>query len=105
MNLNWLRNLLGETPPCETCEVLKQELALAHNQNEKLLNSIITKPEPIELAREIPEAILPKFKPWRLKKMELERADRLKAEELKSAFAKTEVEDLESLLEIEDAPK
>jgi hypothetical protein len=81
--------------PCETCEVLKQELALAHNRNEKLLNSIITKPEvPVEQG-DTPQAIMPKYVPWSIKRMELEKADRLKAEELRRNFAKTEVEDLE----------
>jgi len=99
---NLILKRLGEIPPCETCEVLKMELSLAHIQNEKLLNSIIVKPESIEFNTSSPEAILPKYIPWRVKQQELERADRIKAQELKEAFAKTEVADLEKLLEVSE---
>jgi hypothetical protein len=99
----FLLRWLGELPPCETCEVLKLELALAHNQNEKLLNSIITKPEtPAETVTETPRPIGSKFVPWRVKQMELEKAERMKAEEIRKNFVKTETEELERevLLEI-----
>ena len=94
-----LRNLilkwLGEAPPCETCEVLKQELALAHIQNEKLLNSIIVKPEPPIEETSTPQAIIPKFVPWRVKQAQLEEIERQKAAEIRAAFVKTETETLE----------
>lgn len=93
--LKWL----GEIPPCETCEVLKMELALAHNQNEKLLNSIIQVPEKVS-DTSIQMPLMPKHIPWAVKKQELERADRLKAQELREAFTKTETEDLEKELEV-----
>ena len=89
--LRWM----GEVPPCNTCEVLKMELALAHNQNEKLLNSII-RPEPTPIVEtETPRAIMPKHVPWHIKRAELEKADRQQAERLRENFTKTEVEDLE----------
>lgn len=92
---NWILNLMGEIPPCQTCEVLKQELAIAHNQNEKLLNSIITKPEPVEDHSPTPQAIKPKYVPWHIKRAQLEEIERQKAAEIRAKFVKTETEELE----------
>lgn len=99
---HWILRQLGEAAPCETCEVLKMELALAHSQNTKLLDSIIHIPDKTADSQFIPEAILPKHIPWRVKREELERADRLQAQALREHFTKVETTELEKQLEVSE---
>lgn len=66
---------------CKNCEVLKNELALAHRMHEIAFNKLFEKTEVIDKE---PVPVTPsKFRPWRVRQQELEREDRIQAEKLR----------------------
>lgn len=94
---------------CTSCETLRQQLALANQENSRLLDLIIVKNQPvIEKVDNQPSISLgPKTVPWRVRQQMLEQADR----EMAATMARNKVEagpvssisDLEKELGVEDA--
>ena len=67
---------------CEACEILKIELAKAHNLNHELREELFHKDEPVtETAA--PQITRPTALPWSVKRAQLERESRAQANELK----------------------
>ena len=66
---------------CQTCEVLKMELARAHDQNQRLIEIITAKPEPeTKISIENLKPILPtRHMPFHVRRQMLEQEDRAKA--------------------------
>lgn len=83
MSLNWLRKLLGDAPPCEACEALKSEVEHLRYQNKRFMDNLLIKPEP-ETAKEPVPITRPKTVPWPVRKAQLEREDREKAERIRA---------------------
>lgn len=80
--MNWFHRLIFNSKVCETCEVLKQQLAYSQQQNQYLLNKLIN---PIKLdesekvQNEEIKPLVPKYIPWTVKRQMLEEEDRAKA--------------------------
>lgn len=77
---------------CESCENLKNELALAHRLHEMVFNKLTEKPEK-EVERPLSNVTRPTSVriPWSVKRQELEREDRIQADKLK----REKIEELE----------
>jgi hypothetical protein len=92
----------SEPKICEGCEVLKVELAHLHQDNQRLLDKILTPPTaPIERTGDNVTPILPRRGvPWNARKQMLEENDRHKAKLMKDAPkpspVDTTLEELES---------
>ena len=96
---------------CPSCESLKMQLSLVNQQNEKLLNKLVTeKEEIIPIQQEQPRVLNTKgFIPFNVIRNRLETESRIKAQELnaqnkaQTGAAKPDVAKLESELGIENA--
>jgi hypothetical protein len=109
--MGWLHRLLHphcehciEQQRCDACEVLREELAIAHRVNQSLLDKLTAMDKPVANDSEDGEAkpVLPKVVPWSVRRAELERedmlkADRLKADELIEEFSIDSGDDIEKL--------
>lgn len=89
-----------EPPVCETCEVLREQLARVISERNELLNKLINKPEPIEppIDKAQLKPIVPRHIPWPVRRQLLEAEDR-EAARLAREKAK-EIEGLEKELEV-----
>ena len=67
---------------CQSCEILKQQLAIANDEKRHLLNKLINPTELVEAEKEPPVLLKPRHIPWKVKQQILEAEDR-KAAELK----------------------
>lgn len=67
---------------CEACEVMKIELAKAHNLNKELREQLFTKSEPI-VETVAPQITRPAALPWSVKRAQLEKESRKQADELR----------------------
>lgn len=85
-------------PPCETCEVLREQLASSERERRDLLARLLEKDksEPLVQDREAPEPITPQFIPWRVRQQLLEQEDRKAAALLRDK--KKEIDALEKEL-------
>jgi len=83
---------------CESCEILKKELAIAHQENKRLIDSMLEKPE-IEINKEPVQITRPHTLPWKVKQQILEKEDRVKARIMKDAPKPIATEDLEKELD------
>ncbi len=91
--LDWYRQWLElrreykAEKPCESCETLKMELAHLHQDNQRLLDRILTPPAaPVERVTDNVTPILPKRGvPWNVRRQMLESNDRHAAQLLKNA--------------------
>lgn len=102
----WLRELYevrreAKMNRCESCDILKIELANARREKEMLLRHVLNpqveEPQPAE--NKIP--FVQKHKPWRVRQQELETADRQEHERIMKQFKdKTLTEKLEKNLGI-----
>ena len=74
----WLRI---EALPCNTCEVLRSQLAESNKERRELLNRLLepSKPEPPPAVVEEFKPIQPAFVPWRVRQQMLEAEDSQKA--------------------------
>lgn len=101
MMFRWLHHILN--PHCAECnhnplvEELKEQLALARRENERLLEHII---QPKVIEKEVPiqraqEPIKPRHIPWEVRRQMLEERDRLTAEALKKRGFTQTTEELE----------
>lgn len=106
--INWLHHLLDphckqcmeeneEAKICASCEVLKQELAIAHQSYRELLNKL-TERAPEAVHSEPPLMTKPRFVPWKVRQQILEKEDRIKAQAMKNAGKPTE--ELEKELDV-----
>lgn len=105
--LDWLRRILNSEPVyiCETCEVLKEQVAYERYEKEKLLKYILepkAEMQPASLPDEETEPIRPKIIPWHIRKQMLENEDRKEAELLKRSAEdrKKAIEELEDKLKV-----
>lgn len=74
---------------CDTCEALKQELAIAHQDYRFLLEKMTAQPtEPV--VREPPIISKPLVIPWKTKQQMLEKEDRIKAAAMRGAGKSTD---------------
>jgi len=80
--------------PCESCEILRMQLAESNAERKDLLHRLLDKekPEPPSAPEEhVP--ITPQFTPWRVKQQMLEAEDRAKAKLMRDRSK--EIADLE----------
>ena len=102
--MSWLHRLFSPEF-CETCEVLKQQLSLSQQREERLLNRLlnpISLPDASDLIKD-PELITPKHIPWSVKRQMLEEEDRAKARVIREQSSKIQedIKDLETELGLE----
>lgn len=93
-------------PPCETCDVLREQLTHSERERVMLLNKLLErdKPEPPQSRDEAElKPIQPQFVPWRVRQQMLEAEDR-KTAQLRRDKQK-EIEALEKELGVENAGK
>lgn len=117
--IDWLKHLFNphcdhcETRvKCESCENLKEQIAILHRQNQQLLDRLCILPEPVieKEQRKDLEPIM-QHKPWRVRRAELERASLLRKERLDqdrlsqdlTVKAPKPIEELENELGLNDA--
>lgn len=96
---NWIREYLEikkEFRVCESCETLKQQLAIANIEKSQLLTRLLEKPEPEikPIQTEEPKVIRPHM-PWAARRQMIEAEDRERARLLREAPKPTNTEDLE----------
>jgi len=77
---NWMNTRWERKSYCKSCEILKEQLALANHDKRVLMERfVLTKPEMPAILTETPQAIQPKIVPWRVQRELLEAEDRAKA--------------------------
>lgn len=86
--------------PCETCEILREQLAKSDAERRELLTRLLAKetPEPSPIEEKEFEPIRPQFIPWRVRQQMLEAEDRKKAQLMNDK--KKEIDELEKELGI-----
>lgn len=89
---------------CASCETLKQQLALANQENARLLELIVRQNEPIreEITSTLPIQVQSRSVPWRVKQQMLEQADRERAQALRRNQNES-INELEKELGVDDA--
>ncbi len=80
--------------PCETCEILRLQLAKSDAERLDLLHRFLDKdkPEPPSEKEEELVPIKPQFTPWRVRQQMLEQEDRKKAQLMKDRVDELEKE-------------
>lgn len=75
--IEFIRELLNlrREKRCESCEILKQQLALVQNERNKLLDKLLESPEKVEVEQPQIEYkdLKPKFIPWPVRQQILEK--------------------------------
>jgi hypothetical protein len=69
-------------PPCESCDILRMQLAESNAERKELLHRLLDPPkvEPPSILSEAElKPITPQFTPWRVRQQMLEEEDRVKA--------------------------
>lgn len=81
--------------PCETCEVLRWQLAASERERRELLTKLLEKdkPEPLSVEKEDLQPIVPQFVPWRVRQQMLEAEDRRSAQLIRNRSK--EIDELE----------
>ena len=81
--------------PCESCEILREQLHKSDAERRDLLHRLLDKdkPEPPPITTEEHIPVTPPFTPWRVKQQMLEAEDRQKAKLLRDRSR--EIADLE----------
>lgn len=89
--------------PCESCEILREQLAKSDAERRELLTRLLDrdKPEPSPVMEEELKPITPQFIPWRVRQQMLEAEDKKKAQLLKDRA--NEISELEKELGVKDA--
>lgn len=102
----------SEVVVCHSCETLKTQLAIANNEKNQLLNTILSftrKPEESPSVIVRPENVKPGMMTWRVRKQMLEAEDKkaaeLLAEQRKRKDVVNEIEKLEKELELDTEVK
>lgn len=98
---NWIKEwyeLKREFKVCESCETLKQQLAIANIEKSQLLTRLLEKPEPEvrTIQSEEPKIITPHM-PWAARRQMIEAEDRERAKLLRDAPKPTMVSKTEDL--------
>lgn len=71
---------------CDSCEILKEQLALLNHTNEQLMKRLLDKPEEVNQAPPTLSVVKPKGSiPWAVRRQLLESEDRKRAELLQRA--------------------
>lgn len=88
--------------PCETCDILREQLAKSDAERRELLTRLLapTVPEPSPTKEEEYQPIKPQFMPWRVRQQMLEAEDRKKAQVLNDKAR--EINELEKELGVSD---
>ena len=109
MSLLMLKELLQKwfglsDKPCETCEILREQLHKSDVERKELLHRLLDKdkPEPLIVESQPPQPLTPQFVPWRVRQQMLESEDRKKAELLKKSAE--EITKLEKEMGIKEVP-
>lgn len=84
---------------CESCETLRIEIARLRDENSKLLDRILEKPEKVEIRAAAPAMINRPNVPWNVRRQMLEAEDRERAKLMKQV-EKADVADLEKELDV-----
>ena len=90
-----------EVLPCQSCEILREQLAKSDAERRELLTRLLSPPEPPPIieSTDVPQPIQPQFIPWRVRQQMMEAEDR-KAAQLKREKMK-EIEGLEKELGVQ----
>src|SRR5262245_26507584 len=88
-----------QAPSCETCEVLRSQLAEANRERRELLTRLLG-PEPLihQEEKTEPQPIIPQFVPWKVRQQMLEQEDKKRAQlmrEKQNEMRETKISDLE----------
>lgn len=91
--------------PCETCELLREQLAKSDAERRELLTRLLDrdKPEPSPIEEKEYKPITPQFIPWRVRQQMLEAEDKKKAQLLKDRA--NEISELEKELGVNKEPE
>ncbi len=89
--------------PCETCEILREQLHQSEAERRELLHRLLDKdnPEPSPVEKEEPIPIQPAYTPWRVRREMLEAEDRKQAQLIKQRSK--EISELEKELGVDNA--
>jgi hypothetical protein len=104
------REVVTEEKVCQSCETLREQLAIANYEKSQVLNKLLKDPEPTA-PPVFQEVSKPKMIPWNVRRQMLEREDREKARALRSAAQpdvaaeKKSTEELEKELDIATAER
>jgi len=81
--------------PCESCEILREQLHKSDAERQNLLHRLLDKdkPEPPQVSTEEFQPVTPQFTPWRVRQQMLEAEDRQKAKLMRDRVS--EIEKLE----------
>ncbi len=98
-----------EPLPCQSCETLKMQLAIANHEKQELMNTILSslkKPEETTAPAVDYEKIKPRMATWNVRRQMLEAEDRnaarLMAEQQKKKAINEDIEKLEKELGVEE---
>lgn len=86
--LRWYREYLEikESQECQSCSMLREQLMMERQNNQRLMDRILTPQPIIKEAEPLPPPIsVPKVVPWHVKRQMLEQEDRVKAQKLRNA--------------------
>lgn len=98
-----------EPPPCESCETLKMQLAIANHEKEQMLSTILSFNKPVESAPTTVidyEKLRPKMTTWNVRRQMLEAEDRKAAQllaESKKRSINEQINELENEVGIGEA--
>jgi hypothetical protein len=97
-----------ETPPCVSCDTLREQLAIANVEKRQLLDSILSLTRPSEQAPAAPvdyDKLKPRTTTWNVRRQMLEAEDRKQAQVLAEQRRQSEIERLEKELKITEEVK
>lgn len=99
--LRELRDILREPKPCQSCDILKVELANMRREKDMLLSKVLA-PQVAEERPIIQKPLpLPRHKPWRVKQQELEQADRAEHARIMQEF-KSKIDSAERVMGVDN---
>jgi hypothetical protein len=89
--------------PCETCEILREQLHKSDTERKELLTRLLDKDKVEPLPKEDDEIIpiQPQFVPWRVRQQMLEAEDRKKAQLMKEKQTEISESRKEKISELE----
>lgn len=106
--MSYFRRLFGlPDKVCETCEVLKMQLAYTQRREQYLLDKLLEPKLEFDTppVNNEPEPLIPKHVPWPVKREMLEQEDRARARVIREQAEKVkkDIEHLEKELGVKDA--
>lgn len=121
--MTWLHRLLHphcehcleekrESRHCESCDTLTRQLEIVQAEKKQLLQSILHPSQPEMREVELPQPIVPKNKPWNVRRQQYEMQDKEKfdalklaaerAKEIKATMTKSSTDKLEEEMGVSD---